>query len=396
MNDVEGTYKDGANKSHEGSGNNLLYLSNLDCDDLSEMAWTCRKHSNNLVNKAGDTLSGRIVLSGIDNNSALDVAGNWRSSHGYPLHYMWRELTRRARKMEPECLIAKRIKRIPSIIAKLKRFDGMKLSRMQDLGGCRAILTSADAVDKLVDTYEKRPPSAATFCDKDDYIASPKSDGYRSVHLVYKYQGNSQNGAFKGLQIEVQVRSVYQHAWASAVETIDAFIGQGLKSGRGDKSWSRFFVIVSAIIAMFEKRPLPPMTSDSPEMFSELELLCGKLNVPNVFLGLATGVGMIEEKAAKQTKAYILELDSKKQMTFLHGFGSPMAADLRLLEMEKMNADKPFIQVVLAYADSVTALREAYPTYYADTHIFITMMDALLGIKRESKKADGDTKSKVS
>ena len=48
-----------------------------------------------------------------------------------------------------------------------------------------------------------------------------------------------------GLRIEIQIRSRLQHAWATAVETVDAFSGTSLKTTGGSGSektdWGRFY-----------------------------------------------------------------------------------------------------------------------------------------------------------
>ena len=44
--------------------------------------------------------------------------------------------------MPKNAFFAKRLKRSNSIIAKLERFDDMRLKTMQDIGGCRAILVN--------------------------------------------------------------------------------------------------------------------------------------------------------------------------------------------------------------------------------------------------------------
>ena len=49
-------------------------------------------------------------------------------------------------------------------------------------------------VDKLVALYERsraknpRDEFRPVQTNKNDYIKEPKPDGYRSVHLIYKYQ----------------------------------------------------------------------------------------------------------------------------------------------------------------------------------------------------------------
>ena len=57
--------------------------------------------------------------------------------------------------------------------------------------------------------------------DKYDYIKTPKGTGYRGIHDVYVYDVNSRIGTrLEGLFVEIQYRTLVQHAWATAVEVI--------------------------------------------------------------------------------------------------------------------------------------------------------------------------------
>ena len=55
-------------------------------------------------------------------------------------------------------MLAKRLKRAASIVNKLRRFNGMKLRSMQDIGGYRAILSNEKKVRKLVRALRKAKP----------------------------------------------------------------------------------------------------------------------------------------------------------------------------------------------------------------------------------------------
>ena len=72
---------------------------------------------------------------------------NWRSSHGMPLNTFRKTLRLYATRLDSQSLVAQRIKRLSSIELKLRRFPTMKLSQMQDLGGCRAIVNSVQTVN---------------------------------------------------------------------------------------------------------------------------------------------------------------------------------------------------------------------------------------------------------
>lgn len=362
--------------------------------DGDSMPWTKPLNEKSRVNAAGDVISGRKPpTNDMSLDRAMDIAGNWRSSHGYPLHIVWKRLKETALKVDPLAVVPKRQKRLPSVAAKLKRFDSMPLSKMQDLGGCRAILENVKKVDELVKLYESASLEALEFVRKKDYIndaPGPKNDGYRSIHLIYKYQGNSQAGAYKGLQVEIQIRSQLQHAWATALEIIDTFTGQGLKSNAGEKDWRRFFALISTAMAVIERRPIVPDTpSDIDELTNEIKSLCDKINIEHVFLGLTAGMeaapeAKFEEPSVK-AQAYILTLDSQEKMTNASAFSSNKDAEESLLEMEKENINKPHIQSVMVSAESLHGLRTAYPNYYFDTARFLGFVDGFTDSSARTK-----------
>jgi len=140
------------------------------------MAWTEPEHSKSRVKSAGKILSGRkLPHEGMSLDMAMDVVGNWRSSHGCPLQPAYVTLRNRARKLDDQSIIAQRLKRMPSIKGKIQREHTMPLSNMQDLGGCRAIVHSLANVRSLVETYRGRPPDTLRIdWDKSkDYINTP-------------------------------------------------------------------------------------------------------------------------------------------------------------------------------------------------------------------------------
>ena len=124
------------------------------CCILFSMKFTTRIYSKGRIDRAGKEL---ITLA--DDNPAreetLNVINNWRSCHGYPLQIIKMTLLNRAKHIDNAALIAQRLKRTPSIAIKLKDNPNMKLSQMQDIGGCRAVMASARELNKLYAAYEK-------------------------------------------------------------------------------------------------------------------------------------------------------------------------------------------------------------------------------------------------
>ena len=164
----------------------------------------------------------------------LEVINNWRACHNYPLHVITKSLQDLALKVDKKSLVAiPGTKRLQSIALKLEHQPTMKLSQMQDIGGCCAVLRNPAEIELLVGIYEdamenhKNREDRSFIFEVNDYLVSPKADGYRGVHLIMKYQSNTESKkAYNGQRIEIQIRSRLQHSWATAVETCQAFTGR--------------------------------------------------------------------------------------------------------------------------------------------------------------------------
>jgi ppGpp synthetase/RelA/SpoT-type nucleotidyltranferase len=75
---------------------------------------------------------------------ALETINHYRAVHYYPLNTFKVTLRRKAESIDPDRLVAQRIKLLSSIHAKLARFSTIRLSQMQDIGGYRAIVGTTD------------------------------------------------------------------------------------------------------------------------------------------------------------------------------------------------------------------------------------------------------------
>ncbi len=70
----------------------------------------------------------------------------WRGYYVYPLGLAFNLLKRYTDKVGNKAIYGQRLKRIKSIVHKLERMPETKLSRMQDIGGCRVILSDYDNI----------------------------------------------------------------------------------------------------------------------------------------------------------------------------------------------------------------------------------------------------------
>ena len=307
-----------------------------------------------------------------DVQDALTVLNNWRAAHSFPLNTLQMGLRGRARGVEPEAIVSQRLKRTPATIAKLQRFPRMKLSQMQDIAGCRAIVTNPAAVRELRRAHQQSRMKHKLMRE-DDYIANPKTSGYRGIHLVYRYRSD-RSDTYNGLQVEVQLRSYYQHAWATAVETAGAIKGQALKSSYGDKAWLRFFALAGSWFALLEDCPGVPNTpSELETLRTSMTRLATTLNVVRTLDDYRKIIDRAPTVLRGDHYYCLLERRPDEKMIYLRGFRKaelPMATAY-YEEREKVVSGIDGAEAVLVAMDSISSLRKAYPSYWLDTDLFI-------------------------
>lgn len=347
--------------------------------------WTTPKHSRTTVSRAGAKLAAKDFVSDGDRDECLSIINNWRSAHAYPLQALKMALKHRARRVDAKAVIAQRLKRLTSIDAKLLRFPHMKLAQMQDIGGCRAVVTTWSKLEQLAGAYDRSVANhregRSELSHVDNYIENPKDDGYRGIHLVYKYHTQSVKAelqSFDGLRIEIQLRSMLQHAWATAVEIVDAFTDQALKTGYGKAPWKRFFRLAGSLMAHEETLPLVPGTpTDLAQLLDEFRQAEERLGAVAVLQGYQEAMYHIAE-TSEDADYYLLILDTKGLTVTVKGFTAKERsnAEEEYLEREKRIANDLRYQIVLVAVDSVAALKNAYPNYYLNTTLFLN------GVKR--------------
>lgn len=98
-------------------------------------------YSKKQVAKAGEILR-EANSKPVDVEWANEILSNWRAIHSYPSNTFQATLRDKLAIIDKSALVAQRLKRAPSIISKLRLFPEMKLSRMQDIGGLRAVVSS--------------------------------------------------------------------------------------------------------------------------------------------------------------------------------------------------------------------------------------------------------------
>ncbi len=161
---------------------------------MTDIRWQVSKGE---INRAGKALISEIPSSE-KYTTALEIINKWRASHKRPLQEISEELSKRASNIDPLAIFAYRLKRLPSIQDKLFRLKSTRLSSMQDIGGCRAILETPQQVYSLLEVYldfESRKsndkPSQITTVD---YISQPKPSIVAFMRLSCKIYLNRPYG----------------------------------------------------------------------------------------------------------------------------------------------------------------------------------------------------------
>lgn len=339
--------------------------------------------SKKSVRKAGDILKSENPEFH-DYFSAVELLSKWRSLYSYPINTFQAYLRGKIkREGYPSAIVAQRLKRMPSIIAKLQRFPNMQLDRMQDVGGLRVVLEKIGDVYRLhksilnsrrIEHQPELPPK--------DYINSPKDDGYRSLHQVFKY-ANKLHPELNGLRIELQIRTRLQHSWATAVETLGIIEKSSFKTGEGNEEFRRFFKLSSAIFALDEGTPTSEEYANTLRMnlINDLVKLESELQVYSKLKGLAASAKHIETTSKISDGYHLMELDVEKNWISLIPFSQEQldfAEDLYRVR-ENATKDNPNVSVVLISAGNVANIKKAYPNYFLDTNSFIKSLKRSCG-----------------
>lgn len=344
------------------------------------MAWIRPKYTRQQVDQAARDYAASDQLHALF--GAPDVITNWRASHAFPLNTLQMNLRSKARKIDSTALIAQRIKREASIWSKLTRLRRLPLSEMQDIGGCRAVMKDMRHVRLLIESYDSSRHNHERAWTN-DYIEGPKKkSGYRSYHIIFKYRSNDERyKCYNGHRIEIQIRSRLQHIWATAVEIVDAFTGQALKSNLGSREWRRFFQLVSSYFAIEEgTNAVPETPSDRGVIRSELIELDRELGATESLQLWSALNRMPKDRIPPQTQYNLIIVDREAKAVRIESFtkGLQQQALERYEEVESQIRGNKQKDAVLVSADSLAQLKAAYPNYFLDTRAFVAQVHRLI------------------
>ena len=261
----------------------------------------------------------------------------------------------------------------------------MQLARMHDIAGCRLIFRTEEDMSAYIDRLHRTAGFKHIRKEEQykDYIQNPKESGYRGIHDVYAYKskkGLDRSNKWDGLLVEIQYRTIYQHAWATAVEIADYLTKSRTKFSEGKESQKEFFRYASEIISrVYEGK------KSCKSSLTNLELVLG-------FMKLEKETHLLQR--LKQLKALSRIPNIFRQNLILHfriendkpqcrvtGFNSLSKANARYFEMERQY---PQDDIVLVKSKDKKSILEAYRNYFADATDFTGYIEE--GIKKLSNQ----------
>lgn len=307
------------------------------------------KLSNKLIRKAGANLS-------LDQESGedLNIISAFRTSHIYLMDTLIKTIKN---KLPKPILIARRLKRLSSIKNKLKRFNTMQLDRMQDIAGVRALFKSDQDVfeyaNNLREIYSK-PNTTFELIKESDYISTSKLDGYRSYHMIFKYIGTKEE--LKNRNIELQLRTLLHHYWATAVEIWDIQSRSSIKSGKGDEIDKRFFYLCSNLL------------NGDNTVIGEIIAIDKEYNILKKLNSLRV---VTNNLTTNKDGYYLASLDYNSNVLTLIYFNNDDKSILAANTTYKLLETEPNIDSVLVKINDANRLKKAYPNYFLDAKNFI-------------------------
>ena len=154
-------------------------------------------------------------------------------------------------KRNPFKSITSRIKCFESTKEKCKR-KGWELNmetfrEMHDIAGVRIITPYEDDIYVIRDAVIRQP--SMTVVEERDYVAEPKPNGYRSLHLIVEMEIYFMETS-KRVPVEIQIRTEAMELWASQEHRLR------YKNGDPSPEAESMFLAIGQVLADFDRKAM--------------------------------------------------------------------------------------------------------------------------------------------
>lgn len=322
------------------------------------------------------------------NKSQIDRAGlqwdlNIINEFRYDHENMSKEFLLICSDFEDILFSARRLKRTPSIIKKIERSrrnrNTIRLSAMQDVCGCRCVFETINDIKlfmkhikwKLKDFKQK---SIYNYIDRKNNPKWPKTDWYRGIHIIYEYVGSNEN--WRWLFIELQLRTILQHYWATAVEMIDLMQESKIKEGEWKELFRDFFKRASIVFENLEGMK----TSNNKKAKNKLIKILQEENILKILQKRVVQYGYLGffwNNSISIQWDTILEITIKNNNLHIIPYTDKTPLELKqiYLELETKYRWNPNKDIVYLSSDEI---ENAYPNYIGNAEEFIKILSSEL------------------
>lgn len=170
-----------------------------------------------------------------------------------------------------DSIVSARLKRLPTIVRKLDRFETMCLSQLADVVGVRIVCSSLFEAKRIAADLRK----SELFKRELDYWSSPQETGYRGSHIILRARQTAENSETTlTVEFEVQVRTYYQHLWALVSETF----GEQVKEGSGPDDVREYLVSLSRQFEDWEEHNKNVSQTDLPAVTDSKKIVVVRIN----------------------------------------------------------------------------------------------------------------------
>lgn len=308
------------------------------------------------IDRLGQKIGASVEVSQEDLNKLQE----FRQTFQEPISNVFNFVLGVARKVDKQCIVTYRIKRIDTIVEKLRRFHEnpngkMNLSRMWDIAGCRCILNTTDE-NKLYILLKKIQKEYGRDCKVKDYVAEQKDSGYRSIHIYVKDHQTQK-------PIEIQIRNKAQHNWATLVEIVDLLFGTKNKERGAVSQLGQFLYLYSKAEDL------------TKEEFSEMLKIERKVKVFERMSNVLTRnyLNIRSQWLKQKTKGSYFVITANKSGSEIVSFPSFKEAETAYYEKYLANSDSnivlthlrmpDFNQISMAYSNYVLAMHAFFDDY---------------------------------
>lgn len=304
------------------------------------------------INKLGKEIRLQLKENPVPSPQLLENLQEYRTSFKEDLSAVFERISEIAKNSRKDSVTSFRIKRIESILSKIRRQPTMSLGNMGDIAGCRILLYNEDSLPKVIAEL------SSSFIVKkvNDYLKKSKEDGYRGYHLYIESPINPSR------LIEIQIRTINSHKWASMVEIIDILYNLKIKEGQKHEDFEKFLLLLS------EKEVL------SLSQIKELIQIDGKNNIHSklneVFIKNHVKIrrdwmGI----SANRNNYFIVEVDENKASN-ISSFESYEEAEHTYFEKFKYNSNSNFVLTHIE-KPNFNRLCIAYASYVLIKHDYL-------------------------